>query len=92
MEGIAHAFVPWLAVVLGVCGLLVFLRFIFGPSSLDRLAAFEAAALIGLCLVAIFSVWNGSPWFFDLILVISLVGFLTTVAVACHIEGEKDDD
>lgn len=92
MEETVLSIVPWLVVPLGLALGMVFLRFLLGPSSLDRLAAFEAATLVGLCLAALFSIWNGSPWFFDLILVISLVGFLSTVAVACHIEGDRDDD
>jgi multicomponent Na+:H+ antiporter subunit F len=92
MTGIAIAAVPWIAAALVGCGVLVFIRFLLGPTHLDRLAAFESAALVGLCLVALYAIWNGSPWFFDLILVFSLVGFLSTVAVACFIEGWEDSD
>lgn len=82
---------PWLIAALGACLVLVFARFVIGPTQLDRLAAFEAATLILLCLAGLVGLWLETVWFFDFILVLSLVGFISTVAVANYIKGTKDD-
>jgi multisubunit Na+/H+ antiporter MnhF subunit len=83
---------PWLIGALVVCLVLVFVRFVLGPTQLDRLAAFEAATLVLLCLAGLVGLWVETVWFFDFILVLSLVGFLSTVAVANYIEGSENDD
>lgn len=89
---ILNLVLPWLIGAVGVCLLLVFVRFVLGPTQLDRLAAFEAATLVLLCLAGLVGLWVESVWFFDFILVLSLVGFLSTVAVANYIEGRSNDD
>jgi multisubunit Na+/H+ antiporter MnhF subunit len=83
---------PWLMGALGLCLVLVFARFALGPTQLDRLAAFEAATLILACLAGLVGLWVGTIWFFDFILMLSLVGFLSTIAVANFIEGKRNDD
>lgn len=83
---------PCLIGALGFCLILVFARFVLGPTQLDRLAAFEAATLVLVCLAGLVGLWLETVWFFDFILMLSLVGFLSTVAVANYIEGRKNDD
>ncbi|MCA9414307.1 MAG: cation:proton antiporter [Candidatus Omnitrophica bacterium] len=83
---------PWLMGGLGVCLGLLFVRFVLGPTQLDRLAAFEASTLVVLCFAALVGLQLRTVWFFDFILVLSLVGFLSTLAVAHYIEGDENDD
>lgn len=80
-------------VLLGVCLLLMLLRFIKGPTPFDRLTAFESFIMAFLCLVALAAAEGGMAWFFDFILVMSVVGYLSTVALAKFLErGQLGDE
>lgn len=86
--------VQWVFIVgISLCLLLLLLRFLLGPTAFDRLLALESFALVFMCLVAVWGVRIGTVWFFDLILVLSVVGFLSTVALARYFDsGSVDDD
>ncbi|MDX2176663.1 MAG: monovalent cation/H+ antiporter complex subunit F [Candidatus Sumerlaeia bacterium] len=92
-----YLFLPH-AAVLAVIGLLalslvlVVVRFVKGPTAPDRLAAFEAFTLILLCIITIYGLFLGTAWFMDVVLVISLLGFLSTIAVAKYIEQGSIND
>jgi multisubunit Na+/H+ antiporter MnhF subunit len=76
-----------------VCLLLLLVRFSIGPTSLDRLVALDSFAIVFLCLVAVWGVHIGTVWFYDLILMLSVVGFLSTIALARYFDqGSVDDD
>jgi len=72
--------------VLVLCQVLLVWRFILGPSNLDRTMTVEAMSLIFLCLIAVIAVIVGTGYFFEVILVLSIVGFLSTVMIAKFIE------
>lgn len=78
-----------LAIVL-ISMLLVVLRLVLGPHALDRLVAFESFAILFVALAALLGVFYRSAWFLDAILVISLVGFLSTVGIALRQFSEGD--
>lgn len=73
-------------VILIVCQVLLVWRFVLGPSNLDRTMTVEAISLVFLCLIAIIAVIVGTAYFFEAILVLSIVGFLSTVMIAKFIE------
>lgn len=73
-------------VILVACQVMLVWRFILGPSNLDRTMTVEAVSLIFLCLIAIIAVIVGTGYFFEAILVLSIVGFLSTVMIAKFIE------
>jgi multicomponent Na+:H+ antiporter subunit F len=80
-------------IVLILCLLMLSWRFIMGPTNLDRLMVMEAITLLVLCLAAVWGLVIDSSYFFDGILVLSIVGFIGTVAVAKLIEkGNLFDD
>lgn len=79
-----------ITVVLSLCVAMLFARFGRGPTSYDRLVAFEGFALVLLCIAAFWSLLLGTAWFFDAILVLSLVGFLSTIAVALYLEDRGE--
>lgn len=66
--------------------ILLFVRFLIGETPLDRLVVFESLTLALLCFIGLWSLALGAAWFFDVILVLSLMGFLSTVALAKFIE------
>ncbi len=70
---------------LSVCMILLLACFLKGPGTLDRLVTFESLSIISICLFAYLGWIYQSEWFFDALLVLSLIGFLSTVAVALNL-------
>ncbi len=72
-------------------GVMIY-RMIKGPHVLDRVICIDAIALIVICMMAVWELAVGTPYFFDAILVLALVGFLATVALCKYLErGEIID-
>ncbi|MGY1751255.1 monovalent cation/H+ antiporter complex subunit F [Modestobacter sp. SYSU DS0511] len=57
-------------------------RVVLGPTDADRVLAVDFGFAVTLCAVAVLSVRMRAPALLDLVLVGTLVGFLTTVALA----------
>ena len=71
-----------LMAVIGICLVASAVRFALGPTLHDRLAAIEALTLCLLAGVAGWGIITETLWFFDAVLVLAIVGFLSTVALA----------
>jgi multisubunit Na+/H+ antiporter MnhF subunit len=72
-------------------GLLVSLaltiyRLIKGPHVLDRAMCLDVVALIVVCLMVVWELAVGTQYFFDAVLVLTIVGFISTVAIAKYLE------
>lgn len=65
---------------------MLMIRFIKGPTMLDRILCVDALALGVLCIMCIWQVLVGTTYFFDAVLILSLIGFVTTVALAKYFE------
>ena len=69
-----------------ICGLVRLRR---GPSMLDRILAFDLIATCVVAMVVLLSVkWN-TPMYLEAILIVSLLGFFTTVAFVFYLYGDK---
>ena len=69
-----------------VCALVRLRR---GPSVLDRILAFDLIATCVVGMVVLLSVkWN-TPMYLEAILIVSLLGFFTTVAFVFYLYGGK---
>jgi multicomponent Na+:H+ antiporter subunit F len=75
--------------------LLGFYRLAVGPTVVDRILAFDAVVLCAAGLVVLLSrIWE-TPLYLDLILIVTSLGFFTTVAFVfylqrtMHVAGEK---
>ncbi len=81
---------PWLAPVLYIGLALAFLlavaRVLIGPSLPDRVVALDLALAIVLCFAAIYAAVTGQSHFLDVALVIAVIAFIATVALARYIE------
>jgi multisubunit Na+/H+ antiporter MnhF subunit len=74
------------AMVVIICGILACIfRLLRGPHLADRALAVDIVAVHLIGLVILLSLWLGSLVFFDGILVLSLLGFAGTVAMAQYI-------
>jgi multisubunit Na+/H+ antiporter MnhF subunit len=66
-------------------------RAVLGPTLFDRVLAFDALALTTVGLTLVVSMLLGTDAFIDVVLVVALLGFLGTVALAAYLEGTLVD-
>ncbi len=67
-------------VVSMVATLLCLLRMVLGPTTLDRILAFDGIVICTVAMIVLFSVYWKTALYLELIVVIASLGFLTTVA------------
>jgi multicomponent Na+:H+ antiporter subunit F len=80
--------IGFICIVLSV--VLAFVRLVKGPSLQDRVVAldFMTVAIVAFCGLA--AIRYGAPAFLDVALVLALVGFLATVALARFAERNTE--
>jgi multicomponent K+:H+ antiporter subunit F len=61
-------------------------RLVRGPHVLDRILCVDAIALITICLIVVWEVEVKTRYLFDSVLVLAVLGFLTTVALTKYLE------
>lgn len=66
----------------GIALLLVVLRFLLGPTPADRVVALDTLVAAAMGLIALVAIRSGFSSFIDIAVVLGLVGFLSTVALA----------
>jgi multicomponent Na+:H+ antiporter subunit F len=72
--------------VLAFAGILCVIRLARGPSLADRVLALDSLLIVGVVGVAIESARTRSSAYLDVLLVVALVAFIGTTAVARFIE------
>jgi multicomponent Na+:H+ antiporter subunit F len=72
--------------LLAVSVLFTLVRLILGPSLSDRVVALDLMAIIGIGLIAAYSIATDNAAFLDIAIILALLGFLSTVAFAYYIE------
>lgn len=84
------AFTPILQIaafaLLGITLALFVYRVIRGPHVLDRAMCVEGIAMTIICVMAVWNITLNSGFFFDVILVLSIVGFISSVIIAKYLE------
>lgn len=75
--------------VLSVSILLVFYRFLIGPTISDRIIAVDLLVTIGIGIIAVYSILTNQPTFLDIALILGLIAFLGTVAYSTYLEKRK---
>ena len=65
---------------------LVLVRILRGPHLLDRVLCLDALTLIFICIFGVWELIVGSQFFFDAVLLLTIVGFITSVAASKYIE------
>ncbi|MEG9327713.1 multisubunit sodium/proton antiporter, MrpF subunit [Salinimicrobium catena] len=76
--------------VLSVSILLVFVRFVKGPTISDRVVAVDLLVTSGIGIIAVYSILTHQPTFLDIALILALIGFLGTVAYSFYIQKRKN--
>lgn len=77
--------IPFCLAVIGLAVLLNLLRLFKGPSMPDRVLALDTLYINALALIVLFGIWLGSDLFFEAALLIAVMGFVGTVAVAKYL-------
>jgi len=78
-------------VVLGVSLALGFIRLLKGPSLCDRVVAFDLITTLGVSIIAVYVMMFKKYAELDIAMVVGLVAFLGTVALAYYTEKKKGE-
>ena len=57
-------------------------RMLRGPRAQDRVLGFDSLYIVGMLLILTFGIRSGSPIYFEAALIVALLGFVGTVALA----------
>lgn len=69
-------------ILLGVAMTIAAFRMMRGPRAQDRILALDALYVNAMLLLLVFGIRTGSTLYFEVALVISLLGFVATLALA----------
>lgn len=69
-------------ILLGIAMVIAAFRMIRGPRAQDRIVAFDALYVNSMLLLLVFGIGTSSTLYFEAALVISLLGFIGTLALA----------
>ncbi len=72
--------------MLGIAVLLTFFRLRTGPDVSDRVVALDLLSTLGIGLIAAYALGTRDVDFFDIAIIIAVLGFLGTVAFAYYVE------
>lgn len=78
--------------MLGISVILVFIRFLKGPSIPDRVIALDMLILIAIGIIAVYSMQNDQSTFLDIAMLFALIAFLGTVAFAYFLIQRSEND
>ncbi len=74
--------IPVSLAILGVAFLLTLVRLVRGPSAQDRVLALDCMYLNGMLLMLVLGIYYGSSNYFEASLLIALLGFASSTAMA----------
>lgn len=77
--------IPLCMAIVGVAMVLNLLRLIQGPDMPDRVLALDTLYINALALIVLLGIWLASDLFFEAALLIAVMGFVGTVAVAKYL-------
>jgi multicomponent K+:H+ antiporter subunit F len=69
-------------ILLGLAMACALVRMLWGPRAQDRIVAFDSLYVNAMLLLLVFGVGSGSMLYFEVALVVALLGFVSTVALA----------
>jgi len=78
--------------VLSISVLIIFVRFLKGPSLSDRVVSLDLLLTTGIGIIAIYSIHSQQPAFLDIAMILALIAFLGTVAFAYYLEKREKND
>jgi len=76
-------------ILLGVSLVLGFIRLLKGPTLSDRVVAFDLVTTLGVSIIAVYAMMSEKYIELDIAMVVGLVAFLGTVALAYYTEKKR---
>ena len=77
--------IPLCLVIIGVALVLTMSRLIIGPDLPDRILALDTLYINAIAMLVLLGIWLGSDLYFEAALLIAVMGFIGTVAVAKYL-------
>ncbi|MGG2397688.1 K+/H+ antiporter subunit F [Pseudomonas sp. SH1-B] len=77
--------IPICLAIMGLALILTLARLIKGPDMPDRILALDTLYINAIALLVLFGIWQGSDLYFEAALLIAVMGFIGTVAVAKYL-------
>ncbi|MVW75264.1 K+/H+ antiporter subunit F [Pseudomonas xionganensis] len=77
--------IPLCLAIMTLALILTLLRLIKGPDLPDRILALDTLYINAIALIVLFGIWLGSELYFEAALLIAVMGFVGTVAVAKYL-------
>jgi multisubunit Na+/H+ antiporter MnhF subunit len=74
-------------VILGAAALLSLWRIIVGPGVLDRVIAYDSAAICVIGMMVLLSIKWKTDLLVEVIMIFSLLGFMGTIAIVCYLNA-----
>lgn len=78
--------------LLSVAILLIFVRFMYGPTLPDRVLSLDLILTTGIGVISVYSVYTDQPTFLDIAMIMALIAFLGTVAYSYYLEKREKND
>jgi len=69
-------------VIVGLCQLMAMIRVVVGPSTGDRILALDTMVVNAIGLIVLVGLSQGTRIYFEVSLIIAMLGFVSTVAYA----------
>ncbi|MCY1543415.1 Na(+)/H(+) antiporter subunit F [compost metagenome] len=77
--------IPLCLAIMSLALVLTLARLIKGPDLPDRILALDTLYINAIALLVLFGIWLGSDLYFEAALLIAVMGFIGTVAVAKYL-------
>jgi multicomponent Na+:H+ antiporter subunit F len=71
---------------------LLFVRFLLGPSIADRVIALDLLITTGIGIISIYCIISNQPTFLDIAMILALIAFLGTVAFSYYLEKRNKNE
>lgn len=72
--------------------ILIFLRFLKGPTIVDRVVAIDLLITVGVGMIGLFSLIANNAIFLDVAVIMALIAFLSTVAFSYYLDKRGKDE
>ncbi len=69
-------------VVLSISQIMAMIRLVIGPSAADRILALDTMVLNAIGLIVLLGIAQGTQVYFEVTLIVAMLGFVSTVALA----------
>lgn len=78
--------------VLAISTVIIFIRFLKGPTLSDRVVALDLLLTTGIGIIAVYSIHTNQPTFLDIAMILALIAFLGTVAFSYYLEKREKNE